>query len=682
MYIKLKKIIILLFIILGYSLIFLPNKIFASSTDYTIKSYNVDIIVNKNNSFDITETITANFSKEKHGIVRKIPTSNTVIRNDGTIVNNIAFITKVELSEQYSRSSDSTYSIFTIGDKEKTLLGEHTYIIKYRYNLFGKDGLENADEFYFNIIGTGWDTSIENATFRITMPKEFDSSLLGFSSGDKGSKDSSNVEYSVDGKIITGNIKKPLNSFQGVTIRLTLPEEYFFNILYFIEKIYPKIIIIIGVIFLLKAYRVWLNYGKDDEIIETVEFYPPEGFNSAEIGYIYYGKATNEAIISILIQLANKGYINIEEIEEEDNTIKSTFKIRKLKEYDGQDAIESVFFSGLFENGTPNTEEFEQQIKELEEKGEKVTKSKISSIKKKLTVRVVKEEELKNRFYLTINRIKWYLDDKIGKKIYEKTDIKQRKIKIMIYLLCFLTLCGILVQSKVETIFRLLSIGVLQFSLTRIINIVFFYRKKTVGNIISIAINTVISTFFIITFIYSLALQKREVGIYYIIMFSIIIFLGILAVLMSKRTKNASKLLGKIKGFKNFLENAEKNQLEALIEENPEYFYDILPYTYALGVSKKWVEKFETIATILPDWFAYSSFDTFDKKYKRVSDSMTYGAKMDEVQTSIRDFFSSSPSSDSYSSSSSNRDSSGGGSSGGGSGGRRRKFVVKTICYL
>ena len=110
-------------------------------------------------------------------------------------------------------------------------MGDHTYTIKYKYYIFGRDGLKNADELYYNIIGTEWDTSIEKVTFKITMPKEFDSSLLGFSSGYKGSKDSSNVQYSVDGNVITGSIKSPLKSSQGVTIRLTLPDGYFFNII-------------------------------------------------------------------------------------------------------------------------------------------------------------------------------------------------------------------------------------------------------------------------------------------------------------------------------------------------------------------------------------------------------------------------------------------------------------------
>ena len=55
-----------------------------SRYDYTIEDYKIDIIVNEDNTFDVTETITANFNVSKHGIFRKIPLKNSVTRNDGT----------------------------------------------------------------------------------------------------------------------------------------------------------------------------------------------------------------------------------------------------------------------------------------------------------------------------------------------------------------------------------------------------------------------------------------------------------------------------------------------------------------------------------------------------------------------------------------------------------------------
>ena len=70
--------------------------------DYYIESYNVDINVSNNNSYDIKETIVAYFNKEKHGIIRNIPTRNTVTRTDGSTNTNRAKITNVNVNEKYS----------------------------------------------------------------------------------------------------------------------------------------------------------------------------------------------------------------------------------------------------------------------------------------------------------------------------------------------------------------------------------------------------------------------------------------------------------------------------------------------------------------------------------------------------------------------------------------------------
>lgn len=152
-------------------------------------------------------------------------------------------------------------------------------------------------------------------------------------------------------------------------------------------------------------------------------------------------------------------------------------------------------------------------------------------------------------------------------------------------------------------------------------------------------------------------------AIYFIgVMVGVLCLIGIsilLSKLMNKRTLYGAEMLGKIKGFKNFLETAEKDKLEALVMENPTYFYDILPYTYVLGVSDKWIKKFEAISLKAPDW--YDSSTSFDVS--------SFGSFMNKTMKSAQSSMSSSPSSGGSSGGSSSSGSSGGGSSGGGSGG-------------
>ena len=85
----------------------------------------------------------------------------------------------------------------------------------------------------------------------------------------------------------------------------------------------------------------------------------------------------------------------------------------------------------------------------------------------------------------------------------------------------------------------------------------------------------------------------------------------IVSFLIRQRTDKGHELLQKITGFKMFLEEAEKERLETLVEENPSYYYDILPYAYVLGVSDVWTKNFEGIAMQPPTW--YSGTPGFDR---------------------------------------------------------------------
>ena len=164
---------------------------------------------------------------------------------------------------------------------------------------------------------------------------------------------------------------------------------------------------------------------------------------------------------------------------------------------------------------------------------------------------------------------------------------------------------------------------------------------STVGYIIMICL-----------FLNKLLLIKNEVPFAILTVLTIIaiIVLCVIRFLMPKRTSMGNELLGKIRGFKTFLETAEKDKLEMLVETNPEYCYEILPYAYVLGVSSKWMEKFESLGLEPPNWYHgpsgmnNSSFNDF----------------MNSGMSSVASSMSSSPNSSG---------SSGGGSAGGGAGG-------------
>lgn len=613
-----------------------------SSYDYVIDKYDINIIVNENNTFDVTETIDTYFNVPKHGIFRTIPLKNTIKRLDGTTSTNRTQIKNVSVNAENSTSKEEGNYQIKIGSASETLTGEKEYIIKYTYNL-GKDHVKDYDELYYNIIGNEWDTVIGNITFSITMPKSFDSSKLGFSAGRVGSTDSSKIKYSVSGNTITGSYNGILWENEALTVRCELPEGYFvgagldINLLNYIVYLFP-------IIFLIIAILLWYKFGRDDQVIETVEFYPPEGFNSLEVGFLYKGEAVNQDVTSLLIYLANKGYIKIVETEEKSLFSKAKgFKIIKLKDYDGDNVNERLFLNGLFAMRRLNTSSAENSINQNTTPTLEVTSA-----------------DLYDKFYITMSNILLNINNKENKnKILEKSASSKAKyiIFMIIATYCLITIPPVLEYGESSLLVALLFPGI---GFTVMFKMLLDPKlRNSSGNKLSYAS---VILFFLIwglgfgglpwAMMVLPALQQDSI---YLIGYFVGIFcvLGMVVCLtyLPKRTSYGNEILGKIKGFKNFLETAEKDQLEAMVAKNPTYFYNILPYTYVLGVSDKWIKKFEVISMQAPTW--YDGSDTFDVA--------TFGTFMNSTMSSATSAMS-------YDSSSSSSDS-GGGSAGGGSGG-------------
>lgn len=616
--------------------------------DYYIESYNVDINVLNDNSYDIKETIVAYFNKEKHGIIRNIPTRNTVTRTDGSTNTNRAKITNVNVNEKYSLSTGADEVKLKIGDAGTVLTGRHTYQISYTYNI-GNDKLKDADEFYLNLIGNQWDTNINKLTFKITMPKDFDTNKIGFSVGKYGTsgiQKDGYFNYSVKNNVITGTYNKTLPPNNGFTVRITLPDGYFekqklkITIFDFIAICLP---IILGII----AFFQWEKYGKDEKPVETIEFNPPDNMNSLDVAYAYKGKANSNDVVSLLIYLANKGYIKINVEETGSKLSKSkSYKIIEVKKYDGNDENERLFLERLFKNGT------------------------IYRTENNNVFRCVTKSDLEESFYTTVNEI---IDNEntseFKNKIFEKGLWNRAKKIIILSLLVILTMSivPLLNGTRIKTtvIANLVLIAVTMLFYLFALSSKFNYTR--IKNIIILFVISFFASFsFIFVILYDIVseiiINMNKLGLIELgIQVVSLIFIMILVTLMKRRTKYGTEVLGRILGFKTFLKTAEKEKLETLVNQNPEYFYNILPYAYVLGVSDEWIKNFETISLMPPEWYvgndSYYDYHIFLNNYNYL------------MRTSAYAMTSRPSSSDSYSSFSGGSFSGGGGFSGGGSGG-------------
>lgn len=81
-----------------------------------------------------------------------------------------------------------------------------------------------------------------------------------------------------------------------------------------------------------------------------------------------------------------------------------------------------------------------------------------------------------------------------------------------------------------------------------------------------------------------------------------VIGLGFTSVML-KKNKNGVRLYQEVLGFKMFVEKAEKDRLERMLKDDPDYFEKTLPYAMIFGYAKKWSAKFDGLLTEPPKWY-------------------------------------------------------------------------------
>ena len=301
---------------------------------YTIKDYDISIVVDENKTLSIREDITVDFNVASHGIYRYIPLKQNVSyvgkdnkiqsRNYQCKISNVSFIAN-ETSIAYKTKvldsfEEDGYYVLMLGTRLNNLNGENKFSFSYRYEL-GDDRDTIEDSFYFNIIGTGWNTSIDNVDFSVKFPTDISSQEFKFYVGEYGQSTTNGdirLTTSVSGNTLTGNCVN-LKFSEAITM-FTLFEQGYFNVN---RNILPDIVLIIAVLVALLIFALIYIFRKEKSpVVEVVEFSAPNDLSPTEVGYLNDGEVTGDDLSALIIYWACKGYLRIEEKEKQTNIIK------------------------------------------------------------------------------------------------------------------------------------------------------------------------------------------------------------------------------------------------------------------------------------------------------------------------------------------------------------------------
>ncbi len=372
--------------------LFIFKSVAFAQSSWIIHDFTSDISIQNDGIVRITETINADFGEsEKHGIFRDLP----YVYDGGdekvyTDLENFR-VTRNGEEEKFEEIKNGSNLRLKIGDANRTISGSQVYSIHYDVRGVLRN-YGSYDELYWNSTGNDWEVPIERVLTRITIPFEGISQTSCFE-GNRGSQTEcvhrsntpttaqfeSGILYPGQGQTIvigyTPGIIPILTVIPPKTTweRITNP----YSLLAFV------IVFILGNFFVV---RKWWTGGRDrffrvryvfdknakeetkplfhkDTIV--VEYTPPEKLRPAELGVLQDEKADTKDITATIIDLASRGYMDIEEIKKKWLFGNSDYKlIRKNEDTSQLLKYEELLFTKLFSHGSNG----EVKISELKQK--------------------------------------------------------------------------------------------------------------------------------------------------------------------------------------------------------------------------------------------------------------------------------------------------------------------------
>lgn len=331
-----------------------------------------------------------------------------------------------------------------------------------------------------------------------------------------------------------------------------------------------KIITFGSPILLIVLVLMYIKNKDNNPVISAVEFYPPKDMNSTDVAYAFKEHVGTKDVTTLLFYWASQNHIKIT-MKKDDG-----FTLTKISELDEKHkSYEKELFRKIFNCGD----------------GETVTNS-----------------MLEGQIASDVTKASCAVSDEFkGNK--ELRDSLATMLGFGLTLLSTIPviLCGVLSGQINHNVFGAsLLIGLLAIfilcSLYFMLHIFNKGRYTEKGK--SKATKVLIFSAIIYTLVCIIGFSMLNIPMYISLIVAVVSFLGMaMSSFIPRRTDYGREILEQIIGFRNFVEVAEKDRLEALLEEDPEYFYNTLPYAHVLGVTKKWADKFQGITMQSPTFY-------------------------------------------------------------------------------
>jgi uncharacterized protein (TIGR04222 family) len=334
---------------------------------WTVRNFEVTLAVRPDAAVDVTELIDANFEVTKHGIYREIPIRYAVGMQQYSLRFRLLGVDDgAGTSYQTAVSYEENRVRIRIGDAAHTLGGPVRYRVRYRVQRAilwegtrawgGEDGNRDHAVLRWNATGTEWGVPIAKSTVRVKLPLDLDDSRVVYDAwtGVYGAKNKDFVKRRIDGRTLlfeTGALRPG----EGITVEVTIPGDavsrpgWASEAAAWLADNFPYAIFPATLALCIAA---WYYRGRDLPGHGTivVNYEPPDKLSPAEVGTLIDERVDQRDISAVIIDLAARGYLKIEEVAS--NSWFSSaidYRFKQLKFANDLKPFEKKLHSKLFE---------------------------------------------------------------------------------------------------------------------------------------------------------------------------------------------------------------------------------------------------------------------------------------------------------------------------------------------
>jgi uncharacterized membrane protein YgcG len=260
----------------------------------------------------------------KRGIVRTFP---LFYINKYKLFQNTTFKVKQvlkngEKEDYHTEKAVNGIKLFT-GTQYKFLLnGVYTYTIVYETEHQLKQ-LDEFDELYWNVTGTGWSFRMDSVSCTVVLPKGSAPLSNRCYTGKQGSTNEDcllTTQTADDSTIVVFKTTKALQPNEGLTIATSWPKGFVKNTSWWQRtKFYvwnnrAVFLLPLAALFsFIFCFIFWMLYGRDPKKGTVYPlFEPPAGYSPAELGYIYFQKYTGQLTAATIVDAAVRNNIKID----------------------------------------------------------------------------------------------------------------------------------------------------------------------------------------------------------------------------------------------------------------------------------------------------------------------------------------------------------------------------------